>query len=433
MTHAMNLHRPLVLTLAACLLAPALTACINDGAGDDEANDDGNDEEPPALGETPLPACDAAFFAYEQIVAELVLPNPDPAYVIELYRGADPDFGGESPVAGGTALQRWLREVDARLGRVDAGVLIDDAAIEAKLEEALVEEDPVTRKLLLIDVVQIMRAVASLDVRERLAVVSDVLPDPQRDPSLLRAEWDQAYCVWSGTLAPLAEEAAGLAIPGDSPWQAQIDQAFVDGHAGIEGPDEPWAPDEWATKPAKQIVEKGDFAVIERLVVERARTAAQAGDPAPAREALGLFAILEDRIAGRNTPAIEPIQAMLAGDPAAIDADWLQDQLAIAFVKRARKYCDEAVEAGAVGTADSYKGAWEGTIYTQIVLPLMHARLDGFDAEAYMQLWADYREALKNDDAAAAVELAPQLIGPNCELQAALGIAQCTGSDDEPG
>ncbi|MCA9687102.1 MAG: hypothetical protein KC457_33360, partial [Myxococcales bacterium] len=164
MTHAMNLHRPLVLTLAACLLAPALTACTNDGAGDDEAGDDGNDGEPPALGETPLPACDAAFFAYEQIVAELVLPNPDPAYVIELYRGADPDFGGESPVAGGTALQRWLREVDARLGRVDAGVLIDDSAIEAKLEEALVEEDPVARRLLKIDVVQIRRAVASLDV-----------------------------------------------------------------------------------------------------------------------------------------------------------------------------------------------------------------------------------------------------------------------------
>jgi hypothetical protein len=416
---------------AVCLgLTLALLGC--GGAGEDAGVEDGETggDESPALGDTPLPSCDAAVFIHEQIAAELLLPSPDPAYVAELYRGEPPDISGESPTPGGSALQRWVREVDARLGRVESGVLLDDAAIEDALELALVETDPEQVRLALVDVVATLRLVASLDVRAQLAEVSEVVPDPDRDPALLYAEWDHAWCTWSGMLGPLAREADTL---GDEGWEPQIVAAFEDGHAGITGPEQPWAPDEFATKPAKQIIEKGTFGVVHRVLLERSRSAATAADPALAREALGLFTILEDRVRGRNTPAVELITTMLAGDPAAIDAAQIETELAIAFVKRARKYCDEAVQAGVLGTPDGIKGAWEGIIYTQVILPVMSDRLadQGFDGAAYLDDWHAYHDAIVADDADAAVELSEGLIMWNCALQQELGISACTASDDQ--
>ncbi|PRP91089.1 hypothetical protein ENSA5_58260 [Enhygromyxa salina] len=423
------MSRLLAVTVAATL-SLALVGCVGD---EDEAGAEAGEtggEADVALGDTPLPACDAAMFIYEQIVAELVLPSPDPAYVAELYRGDPPDISGESPTPGGSALQRWVREVDAGLGRVEAGVLLDDAAIEAALELALSEADPQQVRLALVDLVQTLRLVASLDVRARLAAVSDVLPDPARDPALLQAEWDHAWCTWSGVLSPLAVEADAVAGEG---WEAQIVAGFEDGHAGLTGGEQVWAPDEFATKPAKQIIEKSIFGVIARVLLVRAEAARAGADPALAREALGLFTILEDRVRERNTPAVELITTMLGGDPADIDAAQIETELAIAFVKRARKYCDEAVQAGVLGTPDGIKGAWEGIIYTQVVLPVMSDRLadQGFDAEAHLADWDAYLTAIATDDPAAALELSVGLVEWNCALQAALGIETCTSSDDE--
>jgi hypothetical protein len=400
------------LLLGACVEAP-------DDPGEDQVDE-------PALGDTPLPSCEAAMFSLAQIDAELVLPEPDLDYVIELYRGQPPDLSGESPQPGGTALQRWVREVDARLGRVDAGVLQDDTAIEQALDAAALVQGE-ERKLALLDVLATLRTVALLDVRSRLAGVVDALPDPQRDPSLHHAEWDAAWCVWDGTFHQLA-------LTAGEDWEPMIVAAFESGSAGIIGPDQPWAPDEFATKPAKQIIEKGSFGLAQRNLLALAGQA-RAGDVFAAREALGLFALLEDRIRDRNTPAIQLIETMLAGDPAAIDPDVIEQELAIAFVKRARKYCDEALLAESIGTPDGVKGVEEGTIYTRIVLPVMSELLaeQGFDAEGYMQDWTDYREAVLADDGVRASELSETLISWNCELQGALGIAECTDSADEPG
>ncbi|WP_146660635.1 hypothetical protein [Enhygromyxa salina] len=416
-------------TLAPLLLSAALFACegLEDDA-DSSADDVGNEDEP-ALGDTPLPACEAAMFGLAQIEAELRLPDPDLDYVIELYRGSAPDLSGESPLPGGTAVQRWVREVGARLGRVEAGVLTDDLAIEQALELAALEQGQ-ARKLILADVLATLRAVALLDVRARLAMVSDALPDPQRDPALFHAEWDWAWCVWSGSFATLASSAD--AVAGED-WEATIEGAFTTGSAGIIGPEQAWAPDELATKSAKQVVEKGSFGVVQRNLLALAERARAKDDPLAAREARGLLALIEDRILGRNTPALELITTMLEGAPAEINADLIEHELAIVFVKRARKYCDEALLAGSLGSAEAAKGVDEGIMYTRIVLPVMTDLLSdtGFEPSAHMQTWADYRDAVLNDDAPLASSASEDLCARNCELQAALEIAACTDSADE--
>jgi hypothetical protein len=403
------------------LLTLALGGCTDAPEGPDEEELD----EEPALGDTPLPSCEAAMFSLAQIEAELALPEPDLDYVIELYRGQPPDLSGESPTPGGTALQRWVREVGARLGRVEVGVLQDDAAIEQALDTAAMEQGD-ARKLALLDVLAILREVALLDVRSRLAGVVDALPDPQRDPSLPHAEWDAAWCVWDGTLH-------ALALAAGEDWEPMIVDAFETGSDGIIGPEQPWAPDELATKPTKQIIEKGSFAVVQRNLLALAEQA-RGGDAFAAREALGLFALIEDRVRDRNTPAIELIRTMLAGELAAIDPEVIEQELAIAFSKRARKYCDEALLADSLGTAEGAKGVEEGRIYTLVVVPTMAELLgeQGFDASAYVQAWADYREAVLADDGARASELSEELIRWNCDFQGALGIAECTDSADEP-
>ncbi len=400
-----------------------LSACTEPSADDSDAGDEASDaSEEPELGDTPLPSCESAMFSFEQLAAEIALPEPELDYVIELYRGAPPELSG-------TALQHWVREVGARLGRVEAGVLIDDTAIETALDLAESETGE-PRKLALLDVLGVVRNVALLDIRGRLTEVADVLPDPERDPSLLHAEWDQAWCVWSGVLAPLAREVDG---PGAEAWESTIVGGFETGYAGIIGPEQVWAADEFATKPAKQIIEKGSFGVASRGLVERAGQARDGADRLAAREAAGMFALIEDRMLGRNTPAIELIQTMLAGPPEAIDPEVIERELAIAFVKRARKYCDEAVLADSLGSAEAAKGVEEGVVYTRILLPEMTELLaaDGFDGDAYLQTWADYRAAVLADDPAAATVASEELVSWNCAMQAALAIATCTDSADE--
>ncbi len=426
----MIIHTPLRLLLALTFVTPSLLACSP--SEEEEGEAEGGDEsalDEPALGDTPLPGCEATMLAYEQLAGELALPDPDLDYVIELYRGEGYEVSSSTSTPGATALQGWVREVGGRLGRVEAGVLIDDAAIEAAIELAASEQGE-ARRLALLDVLGVLRRVALFDARDRLTLVSSVLPDPARDPGILHAEWDEAYCVWSGVLAPLARTTDART---DEGWEARIEAGFELGSAGIIGPDEAWAPDEFATKPAKQIVEKGTYAVALREIVALAQEARDAGDAAAAREALGLFALIEDRVAGRNTPAIAEIEAMLAGAPDAVDPDLIRDELAIAFVKRTRKYCDEALLSDTLGTVDAYTGAQEGTVYALSVLPYMSETLGdaGFVADDYMAAWAAYTDAVLAEDVDAATAASELLVMWNCAMQAELGIAECTSDVDE--
>lgn len=419
-------HLPLTLALSLSTFTLACTTPADD-EGEGEAGDESALDEP-ALGDTPLIDCDATMLAYEQIAGELALPDPDLDYVVELYRGEGYEVASGTPTPGATPLQGWVREVGGRLGRVEAGVLIDDAEIEAALDLAATEQGE-ARKLALLDVLGVLRRIALFDVRARITAVSDVLPDPARDPGILHAEWDSAYCVWSGTIAPLARAVDARSSEG---WEARVVAGFELGSAGIMGPDEPWAADEYATKPAKQIVEKGSFAIVLRELLALAEAGA-AGDAAAAREALGLFQLIEDRIAGRNTPAIAEIEAMLAGPTDAIDPVALRDEIAIAFVKRTRKYCDEALVADVLGTVDGVKGAEEGFVYMLTILPYMSELLgdEGFVAADYEATWIAYRDAVLAEDFDAATAASEQLVMWNCAMQSALGIAECTSDADE--
>ncbi|MCA9656825.1 MAG: hypothetical protein KC486_00640, partial [Myxococcales bacterium] len=202
------------------------------------------------------------------------------------------------------------------------------------------------------------------------------------------------------------------------------------GHKAIDGEPPAAHIDDWVVPPAKQRIEKTLFRALHRLVL--AEAAAGAEDPAAARRALEHFQGLEDRLEGRNTPGIAVIEAML-GEPATIDAAELRRQLAIAFAKRTRKYCDEAVETGELGVPTGYKGAVEGRTYQSLITPDMAANLGAdFDAVAYVGAWDDYVAAVESGDAEAAASLSATLVEWNCAYQTHLGIAACTSSDDEP-
>ena len=84
-------------------------------------------------------------------------------------------------------------------------------------------------------------------------------------------------------------------------------------------------------------------------------------------------------------------------------------------------------------TPEGIKGAWEGILYTQIVLPVMIDRLadQGFEGAAYLDDWYAYLDAIVSDDADAAVALSEDLCVWNCVLQQELGIVTCTASEDQ--
>ena len=185
----------------------------------------------------------------------------------------------------------------------------------------------------------------------------------------------------------------------------------------------------------REIAEKSTYAVIQRLVLTRASTAKQANDARVGRVALGLLAVIEDRISDRNGPGLARIQAMLAGPPAEIDAAAIERELGKAFAKRARKYCDEAVKSGTLGSGEGIKGAWEGLTYSKLILPGMRETLAGqsFDADAYMADWDSYVVAVEGNDASGAAAISERLVQWNCAYQEALGIAECATTSNEPG
>ncbi len=404
-----------VLTVIAC--APA---------DDDGDAGTGGDDAKPELGDTPLPECEGFVFALQQLESELVLPTPSAEFVRTQYVGTGIAGDEETPQGNATPLQRFVRAADAELGRVEDGVLIDDAAILADIEAG----DPVA----LTDALWRIRTVVSLQVRARLFAVAEAQPEVDRDPALLYALWDEGYCLWDGALRPLAAQADALpdAPAYDGSWEDDMAAAFVDGHAGIESEEASYAVDPWVVKPEKQIAEKSTFALAERLAVSFARAARDGGDARQAAAARGAVRILEDRLLGRNTPAIASLDEMLTGDPALIDPDVVQREIAIAFVKRARKYADEAVALGVTGTADGLKGCYEGIIYTHAVLPLWVKLVPGTDPGAILSTWDAYKTAVTDDDIATANARSQELVAGNCALQAALGIPACTATDDAP-
>src|SRR5690606_17612852 len=124
---------------------------------------------------------------------------------------------------------------------------------------------------------------------------------------------------------------------GGEDWEATIVDAFEAGRAALEDPTTPLA--------SRQIIEKGSYAVVYRLIL----AAAEAPGPVEISEAAAMLDMLDDRIADRNGPGLKRMRAMLDGNLAAIDPSQIERDLAVAFAKRARKYCDKAVTRAELG------------------------------------------------------------------------------------
>lgn len=244
------------------------------------------------------------------------------------------------------------------------------------------------------------------------------------------AAWDEAHCLWQGALKTLADRADAAGFPKHEPTADIIEQTFAAGHDAITGEPPATTYDEWRLPPARQIIEKTMFLAVHRDILDDAYAAAGALDPVLAARALGLFGLLKDRLEGRNTPGIAAIRNMLADDPAALEPDFIHAQLDIAFAKRTRSYADQAFVDG-LGVPSSYKGAVEGATYAKLIAYGM--ALEMLDSDAYLADWDAYVDLVRTgDDEAAAMAVSQRLVDATCAYQTALGIAVCTGSDDEP-
>jgi hypothetical protein len=375
--------------------------------GDGDPGDgDGDPDDEPNLGDTPNVLCEAALVNLDIIVMENAGGAPDAMTIEAAYVD--------------TGLQEFVRLAGAVTGRVDAGVLIDDAAILAALADGSSNA--------MIDVEWTIYLAMQQYIRHELADVAATLPDPANDPALLHARWDAAWCYWNGGLRPLAQIADGVL---DDAIEAEIDAGFEWGHAGIEGEVE-WAIDEWTVPAAKQVVEKSQYTMAHRLIMQWSIDAAANADAGSARAAHGAFQLIEDRVATKNTPGIAIVETALLGDPAQIDPDDILLQMNIAFAKRTRRYTDAALPEvdGTIGTPEAYVGANEGATYSKLIEPFM-LDLDGFDRAAYQSNWASFIDAVRADDLAAAEAASAELTLWNCAYQTALGIAECTSSIDE--
>ena len=359
-------------------------------------------ESAPELGSHASDACQAAM---------LELAKLD-----ELARG-DAEFATADVRAAWTGpLHDWVRQTDAALDRSDAG-LIDESV--TRLEDQL---DPAARRRELVVLVTQLRVAAFFELRRLLTTASDA--DPSKTPARERVgAWDDAWWVWNTALRPLAQRVDDLPQRGGEDWETAIAEAFAEGRSAAIGEDL------LAPKTNRQIVEKSSYAVAFRLILANA----EARDALATAEAAGLLELLDDRIADRNGPGLKRMRVMLNGDPAAVDAAVIERELAVAFSKRARKYCDKAVAKAELGTPGAIAETWEGVIYTRVILPSMRDALagQGFDADAYAADWQSYLEAVEGNDAEPAATSSARLVEWNCAYQDHLGIAECSSSSNE--
>jgi hypothetical protein len=392
------------------------TGTTTEGPDDGTTTGTGDETGEPGheLGSTPNVLCEAAALQLQIIIDENASGAPDLATVTAAYLGEAGD---------GTALQQLVQTWGGRLGRVEDGVLVDEAAILDALEAGTPAD--------LVDVETRVYLVVSLLIRARIDEVATALPEADRPPELLYAAWDDAYCWFDAVVRPHAQAADALAAELE-PTEADMQHGFEWGHGGIESDAASFAIDEWSVPAAKQVIEKSLFRVYDRRLLDLAARAQAEDDPLMARRALGLFQLLEDRLVGRNTPGIAIIEADLSGDPALIDAGSIRRELDVAWSKRTRRYSTLALEEGTLGTPAGHTGANEGRTYSKAILPAMQAQLPDFDGADHLAQWDAYLQAIIDDDPVAAQAASDALTPPLCDYQALLGIAACTGTEDEP-
>ncbi len=300
----------------------------------------------------------------------------------------------------GSPVQAWIQASDAEIGRKD------DPAIVAALADTSPAGNTYSKALIEAALAQWMR-----HQLKRAAEGKDA-----RD-----AAWTAAACAWR-----LALRTA------DDPASDEIDAAFQAGAAAFAGPD----PDR-VVLPTRQTIEKTWYRIAHRRLLAAATDAHEKGDAVAAALARGTFEALRDRMQDKNTPGILVVTTNLgAADPHAVDPDKVERELAVALVKRARKYCSEAVDPAfgkPLGAPPALATVAEGLAFTRILLPDMTRRLaaEGFNEAAHLQAWQGYQDAVTEADAADARTHSEQLVHWNCAYQRALGIRECTSTVDE--
>lgn len=322
---------------------------------------------------------------------------------------ASGDAAAASAAYVGTDLQTYVQQFKTEAER------LDDPAIVASLADGSPTE--------LVAAEGRLHSALARHLRDQLADVEGGAEDKY-------AAWDEAHCVWTGALRPLAVAADAVGWHSvEETITADVDAALAAGHDGLSGEPPATALDDWRVPPARQIVEKSLFRAAHRLVIEHATSARDNTDPVAARKALELFGVLEDRLTDRNTPGIAQIEAMLTGAPAAIDPDAILRELDIAFAKRTRAYAAIADED--LGVPSGYKSSVEGHTYALLIAPGL-ARVPGLDLAAYQTDWNAYPALVRaGDDLEATHALSQRLVDATCAYQTALGIAACTPDADE--
>jgi hypothetical protein len=314
-----------------------------------------------------------------------------------------------------TALQELIERSDAATARQD------DAAISA----ALAGSGPTAAT----SAQYAIHGAIGQWMRHNLKVAAE-----SKDAGERAAAWTEARCVWSQHLrhlgVPLVERAATSeteAARDDATVLEVVDLAFTAGAAAVTA--DPI--DDRALLPARQTVEKSWYRLVHRELAHHAALARKNDDPLAARRALGLFEMLRDRMPDKNTPGVAVVTAMLSGPAAGIDPAAVLREVDVALVKRARKYCSEAVDAKFVGTAAGLASVAEGAAYTRVLMPGL-LRLPGFDATAHMAAWQAFSEAVGASESPDELRrLSDELVHWNCAYQQALGIRECTATADE--
>ena len=323
---------------------------------------------------------------------------------------ASGDAAAASAAYVGTDLQTFVQGFKTEAERLDDPAIVASLAAASPVELVAAEAR--------------LHSALARHMRDQLADVEGGVEDKY-------AAWDEAHCVWTGALRSLA--VAGDAVGWhtlEETIAADVDAALAAGHDGLSGEPPATALDDWRVPPAKQIVEKSLFRAAHRVVIALAGDARDNADPIAARKALELFGVIKDRLDGRNTPGIAQIEAILAGDPAAIDPDAILTELDIAFAKRTRAYSAIADEDLAVPAG--YKSAVEGHTYALLVAPGLAARVPATPIATFLGEWGAYPDLVRaGDDLEATHALSERLVDAICAYQTALGVADCSPDADE--
>ena len=392
-------------------LAPLLVALLLTGCG----------ETPPAAKPAPITKASPAPTAPPTMTP----PGADdlrcdPAFVYlnavrsEPATGADPVSTVRAAYQG-TALQILVKRSDAATARQD------DAAVSAALAEAGPGAAAAARYAI--------DGALGQWMRQNLKIAAE-----HKDAATRAAAWTEARCAWSQHLRHLGLALAnrvGTVRSDDTLDDASvievIDLGFTTGAVAVSA-----APiDERVLLPTRQTIEKTWYRLVHRELKHHASLARINSDPLAARRALGLFEMLRDRMADKNSPGIAVVTAMLTGPAAAIDPAVILREIDVALVKRARKYCSEAVDPKFVGTAAGLASVAEGAAYSRVLTPGLR-KLPEFDATAHTAAWQAFSEAVGASESPDELRrLSDELVHWNCAYQQALGIRECTATADE--